>query len=138
MRIIPNQYEKRYVTRLMKSDLIRVSYPNESEPIRNQVFNPNHFELGLIHTEFSIRINPNHSDLGFIRIRSDWKFGLDQSELGWIRIHSDSCLGLNRIRSYRFFTIFHQTSYKTFYIYIYIVIIKLFLVYIFIITAYEV
>ena len=41
--------------------------------------------LGLIQTEFSIRINPNESEVGLIRINSDWKFDLDQSELGLIR-----------------------------------------------------
>ena len=44
--------------------------------------------------------NPNQSDLGLKT---------------WFRIGWDCCLGLNRIRSDRFFTIFHQTSYKTFF-----------------------
>ena len=44
------------------------------------------------------------------RIDSDWKLGF-----GLVRIHSDSCLGLNRIKWDRFFTIFHQTNYKTFF-----------------------
>ena len=82
-------------------------------------------KLTLIQTDFSIRINPNESDAGMIRINFDWKFDLDQFEFGlitdWklsfglVRIHSDCCFGLNRIRSYRFFTVFHQTSYKTFF-----------------------
>ena len=56
-----------------------------------------------------------------IRINSDWEFYLDQFELrlfrieNLVRIHSDSCLGLNRIRSERFFTDLHETSYKTFF-----------------------
>ena len=56
-----------------------------------------------------------------IRINCNRKFRLDQSELGLIQIEnlvSDS-FGLlpriNRIRSDRFFTVFHQTSYKTFF-----------------------
>ena len=69
MQIIPNEFEKRFVTHLMKngkksiqpnpihSDIYIRANPNEPEPIRNQVFNPNQSELGLIQTEFSIRIN---------------------------------------------------------------------------------
>ena len=52
------------------SEWIRSNYPNESEPIRNQVLNLNQSELGMIQTEFSIKINPNHPDLGFIQIDS--------------------------------------------------------------------
>ena len=44
---------------------------NHSEPIRNQVFNPDQSELGLIQTEFSIRNNLNESKVGMIRIVSD-------------------------------------------------------------------
>ena len=81
--------------------------------------NSNQSELGLIKTEFSIRINQNYSDLGFMRIDSDWKLGFDQLRFeirfGLARIHSDCCLGLNRIMSDRFFTVFHQTRYKTFF-----------------------
>ena len=62
--------------------IIRDMNPNESERIRNQVFNPNQSELGLIQTEFSIRINPNESEVRMIGINSDWKFGLNQSEFG--------------------------------------------------------
>ena len=86
-----------------RSDLIRFNPRQQSKWIRNQVF------------------NPNISEVGMIRINSDWKFGLDQSENGYIRIenlvriHLDCCLGLNRIRSDRFFTIFHQTRFKTFF-----------------------
>ena len=89
---------------------------------------PSQCELGLIQTEFSIRINPNESKVGMIRIDSDWKFGLDQYETGLIRInldcklgfglvriHWDWCLGINRIRSDWFLTVFHQTRYKTFF-----------------------
>ena len=56
-----------------QSDLIRLiprHQSDESEPIRNQVF------------------NPNQSDFGFIRIDSDWKFGLHQSEIGLIWIEN--------------------------------------------------
>ena len=50
MRIIPNQFEKRFVTCLMKNGKksIRGNYPNESEPIRNQVFNPNLSKVWII------------------------------------------------------------------------------------------
>ena len=46
-------------------------FHEKSEPIRNQVFNPNQSDLGLIQTEFSIRINPNESEVGTIQINSD-------------------------------------------------------------------
>ena len=104
-----------------RSDLIRFNSRQQSEPIGNQVLNPNQSELGLIQTKILIKINPNHSDLGFIRIDPDWKLCLNQSELELFRIdldwklgfgmnwiHSDCCLGLIRIRSDRFFTVFHQ------------------------------
>ena len=107
---------------------MRFNPRQQSELILNHVFNPNQSELALIQTEFSIEINSNNSNLGFIRIVFDWKFALDQSELELIRIdldwtlgfglvwiHSDCCLGLIRIGSNRFFTLFHQTSYKTFF-----------------------
>ena len=58
-----------------RSDLIRFNSRQQSEPIRNQVFNPNPSELGWFQTEFSIRTNLNHSNLGFIRIDIDWKLG---------------------------------------------------------------
>ena len=75
--------------------------------------NQNQFE-----TKFSIRINlssdwfkPNfQSEWLRSRIDSDWKLGF-----GLVQIHSNSCLGLNRIRSNRFCTFFHQTRYKTFF-----------------------
>ena len=88
------------------SDLIRGNNPKESEPIRKQVFHLNQSELGLIQTDFSIRINPifpTSDSCGLILIEN----------LVWI--HSDCCLGLNRIVSDRFFTIFRQSSYKTFF-----------------------
>ena len=44
------------------------------------------------------------------RIVSEWKLGF-----GFVRIHLDCCLGVNRIRSDWFLTVFHQTSYKTFF-----------------------
>ena len=110
------------------SDLIRGNYPNESEPIRNQGFIPNQPELGLIQTEFSIRINPNKSKVGMIQIGRYWKFALELSVIGLIRIdlywklgfgfvrtHSDWCLGINRIKSDWFYIVFHQTRYKTFF-----------------------
>ena len=43
-------------------------------------------ELGLIQTEFSIRIKPNHSNLGFIWIGSEW-FALARIQISeWIAI----------------------------------------------------
>ena len=64
MRIIPNQSEKRFVSRLMKNGQksIRLNLinsetsvrmnPNESEPIRNHIFNADQSESE------SIRMNP--------------------------------------------------------------------------------
>ena len=56
MRIILNQSEKRFVSSLMKNGKksIRPNPRQQSELIRT---NLNQFELGLIQTEFSIRIN---------------------------------------------------------------------------------
>ena len=86
MRIIPNQSEKRFVSRLVK---------NGKKSIR-----PNPMQQSEL-----IRTNPKPSfQSRSIRVQ----FGL-------VRIHSDSYLGLNRIMSDRFSTIFHQTSYKTFF-----------------------
>ena len=111
MRIIPNQSEKSFVSRLMKNGkksirpnpiLIRGNNPNESKPIRKRIFHPNEFEVGMIRIENSVLIN-SRSDW------SDWKLGF-----GLVWIHSNCCLGLSRIRSDQSFTIFHQTSYKTF------------------------
>ena len=103
-----------------RSDQIRFNPRQQSGWIQNQIFHPNRSELGLIQTEFSIRINTDHSALGFIRINSDWKFARNDSDwklvFGLVRIHSDCYLGLNRIRSNRFFTIFHQTRYKKFFV----------------------
>ena len=50
MRIIPNQSEKRFVTRLMKNSqkLIQLNPINSEKSIRNQIFNPDQSELGLI------------------------------------------------------------------------------------------
>ena len=64
----------------------------------------------------SIRIIPTSDSFGLIlfesfraRIDQDWKLGF-----GLVRIHSDWFLGINRIRSDRFLTVFHQMSNKTF------------------------
>ena len=61
MRIIPNQSEKRFVSRLMK---------NGQKSIR---LNPINSE-----TKFSIQINPNHFDLGSIRIDVSELIGLSR------------------------------------------------------------
>ena len=72
-----------------RSDLIRFNLRQLSEWIRTNSKPSFQSELGLIQGFISIRINPNHFDFGFIRI--------------------------DRIRSDWFFTVFHQTSYKTFF-----------------------
>ena len=122
MRIIPNQSEKRFVSRLMKNGQkpIQLNLINFETSIQ---MNPNQSE-----TEFSIRFNSNESKVEMIRIDSDWKFDSDQSGNGFIQIdvdwklgfglvrnHSDWCLGINRIPSDWFLTVFHQTRYKTFF-----------------------
>ena len=93
---------------------MRINPRQQSAMNRNQ---SDQSELGLIQTEFSIKINPDHSDLEFILIENSvWIIpSWDWSGLIWIeKLVSDCCLGLIRIRSDRFFTVFHQTSYKTF------------------------
>ena len=67
MRIIPNQSEKRFVTRLMKNGKksIRPHPINSETSIR---MNSNQSELGFIQTEFSIRISSNESELTLIQI----------------------------------------------------------------------
>ena len=70
MRIIPNQSEKRFVSRLMKNGKKQIRL----NPIISEIsirMNSNESEVRLIQTEFLFRINSNHSDLGFIRIGSD-------------------------------------------------------------------
>ena len=83
----------------------------------NQVFNLNYSELGLIQTEFSIRINPNECEVGIIRMDSDLKFGLDQSELGIIQIENlvRIWFGFIRIESDWFLTVYHKIRYKSFF-----------------------
>ena len=49
----------------------------------NQVFNPNKSELGLVQTEFSIRINPNHSDLSKLTCIPEMKI----CSFGWCRFY---------------------------------------------------
>ena len=121
MGIIPNQSEKRFITRLMKNGKksIRLN-PIYSEA--NIRMNSNQFE-----TKFLIQINPSsdcskpnfqsespqpwiHSDwywlkiwFGLIqaRIDLDWKLGF-----GLVRIHSDWCLGINRNQSINFWPFF--------------------------------
>ena len=68
-----------------QSDLIRLIPRHESEPIRNQVFNPHQSELESIQTEFPIRINRNDSKVGMIRIDSYWSVLKT-----WFRISSGS------------------------------------------------
>ena len=63
--------------------------------------NPNQSELGLIQTEFSIRINLNESKLGLIRIKN------------LTRIGSDSFKLMPQIKLDWFLTVFYQTRYKT-------------------------
>ena len=114
MRIIANQCEKRFASRLMKNGQksIRLNSTNSETSIR---MNSNQSE-----TKISTQINPisdlSKPDFQSESIRNnsrlEW-FGLKI----WFRIdliHSTCFFGLNRIRSDRFFTIFHQTRYKTF------------------------
>ena len=73
MRIIPNQSEQNFVSRLIKNSKksIRFNPIQSKASIRmnpNQVFNSSQSELGLIQTEFSIRIILNESEGGMIRI----------------------------------------------------------------------
>ena len=65
MRIIPNQSEKHFESRLMKNGQksIRLNPINSETSIQ---MNPNQSE-----TKFSIQINPNQSKVGIIRIDSD-------------------------------------------------------------------
>ena len=122
MRNIPNQSEKRFVSRLIKNGQksIRLNpfnsetpiwmNPNQSETKFSIQLNPNQSVLRLIQTEFSIRINPNEYKVEMIRIGLDWKLGF-----GLVRIHSDWCLGINRIKSDWFLTVFYQARYNTFF-----------------------
>ena len=126
MRIIPNQSEKRFVSRLMKNGQKSIRlYPINSETsIR---MNPNQSE-----TKFSIQINSKQSELGFDpdpifnQNQSKWIQGRDDSDWLWLKIRFGSIqdridlvwkLGfrLVRIKSDWFFTVFHQTRYKTFF-----------------------
>ena len=72
MRTIPNQSGKTFCISFdEKRSKIN---PNESQTIRNQVFNLDQLKSirsRIDPTKFPIRIYPNHSDLGFIRIDSD-------------------------------------------------------------------
>ena len=100
MRIIPSQYDKPSVSRLMKNGQksIRLNPTNSETSIRRNLnksitkfsiqINPNQSDIELIWTEFSIRINPNESKVGMIRIDSNWKFGLDQFEIELIWIEN--------------------------------------------------
>ena len=81
MRIIPNQSEKCFVSRLIKNSQKSIC-PNLINSETSIRMNPNQSE-----TKFSIQINPNEFERGMIRIDSDWKFGLDQSDLGLDRIN---------------------------------------------------
>ena len=66
-------------------------------------------------TKFSIRINPRSEWFGLILIENSVWINPSSDWFGLVRIHSDCCLELIRIRPDRFFTVFHQTSYKTFF-----------------------
>ena len=76
MQIIPNQSEKRFVSRLMKNGQKSIR-PNPIQSKTSIRMNPkpsfqsDQSKLGLIQTEFSIRINPKESEVGMIRINSD-------------------------------------------------------------------
>ena len=92
-RTIPNQFEKRFVSRLMKKGQksIRLNLIHSEASIRmnpNQVFNPNQSEIGLIQTEFLIRIIPTSDSFVLNRIITDWKLGMDSIAL-MLRNESD-------------------------------------------------
>ena len=97
MRIIPNQFEKRFVSRLMKNGKKSIRFnPDEPKPIR---IHPRSDWFKMNFQSESIRMNSS----------SDW-FGLKT----WFRIHSDSCLALNRVRSNRFLPFFIKRDTKRF------------------------
>ena len=67
-------------------------------------------------TVFIKRDTKRFSDwFGMIRIESDTDIGMNRNSSDWLWIHLDSFFGLNQIRLNRFFTVFHQTSYKMFF-----------------------
>ena len=74
MRIIPNQSEKRLVSRLLKNDKksIRINPIDSETPIR---MNPNQSE-----TKFAIQINPFQFDFGLIQIEFSIRINLIGSE----------------------------------------------------------
>ena len=105
MRIILNQSEKRFVSRLMKNGqksillnpinsetLIRMN-PNQSETKFSIQINPNQSEPGLIQTEFSIQ-GRNDSDWFWLKIRfGSIRDRIDSDLSGlktWFWIGSDS------------------------------------------------
>ena len=92
------------------SDICIRANSNHSEPIRNQVFNPDQSK-SIRHWIYPNRIiNQNQSKSFRPCIYSDWL------RLIWTEnLVSDWCLGINRIMSDRFLTIFHQTRYKKFF-----------------------
>ena len=60
MEIIPNQSEKRFVSRLMKKR--SQINPNEAEPIRNQVFSPDQSESIRARIDLNQIFNQNQSE----------------------------------------------------------------------------
>ena len=86
IRIIPNQSEKRFISRLMKNGQksIRLNPinsetfdPKEFEPIRNQVFKPDQSE------SIQSRIDPNRI---FNQNQSKWIQGRNYSDWFWLKI----------------------------------------------------
>ena len=106
IRIIPNQSEKRFVSRLMKNvqKSIRLNPKNSETSIR---MNPSEYELGLIQTKFSIRIWSDVSELIGLSRMEFWLFFIKRDTkrfsdwFGMIRIGSDTDIGMNRNSSDR-------------------------------------
>ena len=111
-----------------QSDLIQFIPRHQSEPIWNQVFNPDQSESTRSRID-PIRIsNQNQSESFRLWIHSDWfslkiRIGSIRAQIDsdwlrlktWFQIGSLWCLGVNRIKSDWFLTLFQQTKYKKFF-----------------------
>ena len=92
-RVIPKQYKKIFVSRLMKNDQKPIRLiPNESEASFQS-------ESTWARNDPNLIFNQNQSEWIRGQNYSDWKFGLDKSELG-----------LNWIEWYWFLTVFNQST----------------------------
>ena len=102
MRIIPNHFDKHFVSCLMKNGQksIWLNPRHKSKWIRT---NLNQSELGLIQTKFSIRINLNDSEAGMILIENSVWINPSSDWFRLVGIHLNWCLGLIRIDFWPFF-----------------------------------